>query len=180
MNHLDCNYTKTKFVVFEKRSVKHPNIVIVDHEIDSCESYKYVGIHFDKKLNIDKHNYHVTGKLAQHSGILYKLGATLNEKQLILYIRSLISPLVQYGVLLYRLGPKPKSHKLFVFQKQVIRIVLRLPTRTSVTEKFKDLKTGTVFEYPVYKNLKFSPNQVRNGLKTVSIGTQHDKQEVEV
>ena len=33
MNHLDCNYTKTELVVFEKRSVKHPNIVIGDHEI---------------------------------------------------------------------------------------------------------------------------------------------------
>ena len=49
MNHLDCNYTKMKFVVFEKRSVNYPNIVIGDHEIYSCDSYKYLGVHFDKK-----------------------------------------------------------------------------------------------------------------------------------
>ena len=48
MNRLDCNYTKTKFVVFEKKSVKYPNIFIGDHEVSSCESYKYLGIHFDK------------------------------------------------------------------------------------------------------------------------------------
>ena len=29
------------------------------------------------------------------------------------------------------------------------------PTRTSVTEKFKDLKIGTVFEYHVYDILGF-------------------------
>ena len=38
MNILDCKYAKRKFVVFDKRSVKHPNIVIGDHEIYSCDS----------------------------------------------------------------------------------------------------------------------------------------------
>ena len=83
MNHLACNYPKTKFVVFENRSMKHPNIVNGDHENYSCVSYKYLGIHLDKKLNFDKHIILVTAKLAQHSGILYKSGETLKEKQLI-------------------------------------------------------------------------------------------------
>ena len=47
-NDVDCNYMKTKFVVSEKRSVNHPNIVIGDHEISSYENYKYLGI-LDKK-----------------------------------------------------------------------------------------------------------------------------------
>ena len=37
-NDVDCNYMKTKFVVFEKRSVNHPNIVIGDHKISSGEN----------------------------------------------------------------------------------------------------------------------------------------------
>ena len=41
MNRLDCNYTKTKFVIFERKSVKHPNFFIGDHEVPSCESYEY-------------------------------------------------------------------------------------------------------------------------------------------
>ena len=72
-NDVYCNYMKTKFV-FEKRSVNHPNIVIGDHEISSCENYKYLGIHFDKKLNFEVHLSKITGKLARQSGILYKLG----------------------------------------------------------------------------------------------------------
>ena len=93
---------------------------------------------------------------------------TVNEKQLIF-----ISPLVQYRVLLYGLGPKAEWHKTFVFQKKLLRIVLRLSTRTSVTEKFEDLKVGTVFEYHVFEILKFPPNQIRNGFKTLTIGTQN-------
>ena len=69
-NNMDCNYTKTKFVVFEKRSLKHPSIVVRDHIIYFCESYKHLGIHLDKKLNFDEHNNLVTAELAQHSGIL--------------------------------------------------------------------------------------------------------------
>ena len=34
-NGVDCNYMKTKFTVFEKRSTKHSNIVIGVHEISS-------------------------------------------------------------------------------------------------------------------------------------------------
>ena len=54
-NGVDCNYMKTKFTVFEKRSTKHSNIVIGDHEISSCEYYKYLGLHLDKKLNFVTH-----------------------------------------------------------------------------------------------------------------------------
>ena len=44
-----------------------------------------------------------------------------------------------------------------------MRIALRLPTRTSVTEKFNELKIRTVFEYHVYEIFKFSLNQNRAG-----------------
>ena len=52
---VNCNYMKTKFTVFEKRSTKHSNKVIGDHEISSCENYKYLGLHLDKKLNFVTH-----------------------------------------------------------------------------------------------------------------------------
>ena len=70
------------------------------------------------------------------------------------------------------LDPEPKLHKTFIL-KQIVSIALRLPTRTSVTDKFKDLKIGTIFEYHVYEILEFSINQIRNGFKNVSIGTQN-------
>ena len=44
-----CNFEKkTKFVVFEKRSVKYWNIKIGDNEISSIESCKCLGLVFDK------------------------------------------------------------------------------------------------------------------------------------
>ena len=78
---------KTKFVVFEKRSVKYSNVKIGDNEISSIESYKYLGIFFDKKLNFEVHITNVIQKLVRHSGILYELNENLNKRQLIQYIR---------------------------------------------------------------------------------------------
>ena len=54
-----------------------------------------------------------------------------------------------------------------------MRIALRLPTRTSGTEKFNELKIRTVFEYHVYEIFKFSLNQTRNRFKSLCIGTQN-------
>ena len=174
-NAVDCNYTKTKFMVFEKRSVNHPNIEIGGHEISSCDSYKYLGIHFDKKMNFEKHINIITGKLVRQSGILYRLRETLNVKQLVQFIRSYISPIIQYGVLLYGLGPKTRLQKILLLQKKLIRIALRLPPWISVMAKFKELKIGTVFEYHIYEIFKYSLDQIRNGFKNLNIGA-HTRQ----
>ena len=86
-----------------------------------------------KKINFEIHITNVIQKrYSRYSGILYKLRETLNERRLILYIRSYVSPVVQYGVLLYGLGPKSSLQKLLLLQKNLIRIVLQLPPLASV------------------------------------------------
>ena len=109
---------KTKFVGFEKRPVNHPNIVIGDHDISSCENYKNLGIYCDKKLNFEVHISKITGKLARHSGILYNFRETLNKRQLVQYVRSYISPIIQYWVLLYGLSPKTRLQEIMLLQKK--------------------------------------------------------------
>ena len=175
INGVGCNFTKTKFVVFEKRSSNHSNLDIGGNEISSCESYKYLGLYFDKKLNFEVHITNVIKKLAGHCGILYKLRETLNRRQLIQYIRSYVSPVVQYGVLLYGLGNKSRLQKILLIQKKLIRIVLRLPPWASVTEKFKQFRIGTVYEHHLYELFKFSLDQIRNGFKILNIG-KHNRQ----
>ena len=117
-NEIDCNYTKTNFVVFEKRSANHSNILFWDHEISSVDSFKYLGLHFDRKLNFEIHIENVIAKLARKSGILHKLRETLNRKQLVQYVRTYITPLVHYAVLLYGLGPKTRFQKIILLQKK--------------------------------------------------------------
>ena len=153
-NDIELNYTKTKFTIFEKRYMYHPNLVIGENEISSCVSYKYLGLHFDKKLSFQIHIEMLILKLSRHCGILYKLRETLTKSQLVQCIRSYISPVVQYGVLLYGLGLKTSLQKVLLMQKKLIRVALRLPSKASVLGKFKELKIGTVYELHVYELLK--------------------------
>ena len=67
---------------------------------------------------------------------------------------------------------KPNCTKLCIPEK-VNKDSPKASRRTSVTEKFNVLKIGTVFEYHVFEIFKFSLNQIPNGFKTLSIGTQN-------
>ena len=69
-NSVDCNYMKTKFTVFEKRSTKYSNIVIGDQEISLCENYNFWGPHFDEKMKFVTYIIKSVSKLAQHCSTL--------------------------------------------------------------------------------------------------------------
>ena len=70
------------------------------------------------KNNFEVHISKITRKLARQSGILHKLRETLNKRQLVQYIRSYISPIIQYGDLLYGLSPKTRLQKIMLLQKK--------------------------------------------------------------
>ena len=137
-NKVDLNYTKSKFVIFEKWAKVYENIELDEQTIAAWVSYKYLAIYFDKKLNFDIHIGKVIVKFSKQCGIAYKLRETLNTSHLLAYIRAYVSPIVQYGVLLYGLGRKTILQQIFVLQKKLIRIAFRLPYRSSVLGKIKD------------------------------------------
>ena len=49
LKKVDLNYTKSKFVFFEKRAKVYGNIELDEQTIAACASYKYLGIYFDNK-----------------------------------------------------------------------------------------------------------------------------------
>ena len=129
LNKIDLNYTQSKFVIFEKRAKVYGNTELDEQTIAACVSYKYLGICFDRKLNFDIHIGKAVEKLSKQCGIVYKLRETLNTSHLLAYIRACVSPIVQYGVLLYGLERKTMLHQILVFQKKLVRIAFRLPYR---------------------------------------------------
>ena len=137
-----------------------------------CLNYKCLGIYFNKKLNFDIHIGRVVEKLSKQCGIAYKLRETLNTYHLLAYIRAYVSPIVQYGVLLYGIGRKTVLQQILVVQKKLVRIAFRLPYRSSVLGRFKDCKICTVFELRLYKLLKYSLSQVRNKFEILDKGSQ--------
>ena len=92
LNMVDLNYTKSKFVIFEKRAKFNINIELDEKIIAACVSNKYLGIYFHKKLNFDNiHVGKVVEKLSKQCDIVYKLRQTLNTSHLFAYIRAYVS-----------------------------------------------------------------------------------------
>ena len=115
LNKIDLKYTKSKFVIFEKRAKVSGNIELDEQTIADCVSYKYLGIYCDKKLSFDILIGKIVEKLSKQCGIVYKLRETLKTSHLLAYIRAYVSPIVQDGVLLYGLLRKTMLQQILVF-----------------------------------------------------------------
>ena len=88
-------YTKSKFVIFEKRAKVDGNFELGEQTIAACVSNKYLRIQFDKKLSFDIRIGRVVEKFSKQCGTVYKLRETLNTSHLLAYIRAHVSPIVQ-------------------------------------------------------------------------------------
>ena len=172
INKVDLNYTKFKFVFFEKRAMVYGKIELDEQTIAACVSYKCLGILFDKKLNVDIHIGKFVKKLSKQCGIVYKLRETLNTSHSFAYIRAYVSPILQYGVLLYGLGRKTMLQQILVVQKKLVRIAFRLPYRSSVLREIKDCKICTLLELHLYELNKSSLSQIRSNFEFIDIGSQ--------
>ena len=96
----------------------------------------------------------------------------MNTSHLLAYIRAYVSPIVQYGVLLYGFGRKTMLQQILVFQKKLVRIAFRLPYRSSILRKFKDRKICAVFELHIYELPKYSLSHIRNIFEILDKGSQ--------
>ena len=172
LKKVDLKYRKSNFVIFEKRAKVYGNIELDEQTIAACVSYKCLGIYFDKKLNFDIRVGRVVEKLSKQGAIVYNLRETLNTSDLLAYIRAYVSPIVQYGVILYGLRRKTMLQQILVVQKKLVRVAFRLPSRSSVLGKFEDCKTCTVFQLFLYELVKYCLCQIRNHFEILDIESQ--------
>ena len=113
------NYTKSKFVISEKRAKFSGKIQSDEQIIAACVSYKYLKICFVKKLNFDIHIGKVVEMLSKQCGIVYKLREPLKTSYILAYIRAYVSPVVQYGLLLFGLARKTMLQQIFGCSEKV-------------------------------------------------------------
>ena len=79
-NKLTLNLSKTKYMIFHNNNVKNIyrktkkfKININKYCIKQVTEFKYLGVHFDSKLNWHTHNEYLCTKLSKAAGVLYKL-----------------------------------------------------------------------------------------------------------
>ena len=98
------NVTKTKEVIFDFRHsvVNHLPLTIDNSPVDICDSFKYLGVTFDNKLNWSDHAALIVSKCKQRLFFLRLLNSfNINSQILHLFYTSMIESVISYNITLW-------------------------------------------------------------------------------
>jgi len=88
-------------MIFSKKiTVPRFNIYLNNIALESCNTYKYLGVYFDHKLDWKTHIEHITGKISKSCGAFAKIRHCVDTKTLVNVYHALINSYIRYMVLL--------------------------------------------------------------------------------
>ena len=127
-NRLTLNISKSKsMIITKKRNVEPLSIKINNTELEQCNSYKYLGVIFDKDLNWKNHVDYVCSKISRSIGGL----ASLRHRTSISVLRevyyALVNSYVQYGILIWGNASQANLQPLNVLLNKAVRIITFAP-----------------------------------------------------
>jgi hypothetical protein len=163
LNKLSLNIKKTKFMIFhmrQKQNVYKPTIYIDGIEIECVDSFDFLGITLDKHLNWNSHVNKIANKISKTAGILNKLKHILPLEILKIIYTSLITPHLNYGILIW----SSNTSRLSKIQKKCLRRI-KLEKYNAHTEPiFKELKLLKIKDLCKLQILKFYYKLVNKSL----------------
>ena len=127
-------------LVTNKRNVPNMNIKLNNIPLIQCESYKYLGIHFDNKLSWTYHIQHVCNKVSKACGALTKLRHCVPVDILIDVFNALIHSYLRYGILIWGSASTSILKPLETLVNKAIRIISFAPIgNIDLSQIYKDL-----------------------------------------
>ena len=127
-NKLTLNIPKSKYmIVTNKRNITPMSIHIQDTELGECESYKYLGVIFDRKLNWKAHIDYICGKISRTVGCLAKLRHSVDIETMREVYHALIHSYVRYGIIAWGNSSDSGIQPLSSLLNKAIRIMTFAP-----------------------------------------------------
>ena len=142
-NKLQINPTKSSTrPITPKTNSSNLNIqVFYNNNLIECyESWKYLGVVLDNKLNFKHQINLIENKLAETIGILSKLRYLLPSSSLLLLYHALVQPHILYALPLWGSSFPSYLNKMQRLQNKAIRVIAKAKFRDSVTPLYYKLK----------------------------------------
>ena len=180
-NKLTLNTDKSKFMILSKRR-EIPNLSIKMNGVplESCNSYKYLGVIFDKNLEWGPHIDYISKKISKACGALAKLRHCVNIDMLRNVYHALIHSYVRYGILVWGNALQSKLEPLKVLVNKSIRIMAKLPFGSvELNPVFKELKLLKLHKIHMLETGKFIFKE-KNGLLPTRIGNYFEVTSAEI
>ena len=160
-NKLTLNIKKSKFMLItKKRKVPKFLVKVDDVPLESCDTYKYLGVIIDKKLNWKAHMTHISTKIIMACGALARLrnrGIKIDVLKNVYH--ALVHSYIRYGILIWGNTSQSVINSLQTLMNKAIRIMTNAPF-------------GNIDLSPAYKQLGIL--QVSK-VKSLEVGNFHFK-----
>ena len=142
-NHLTLNTKKTKFVIFGDKNrlgnIGDVKLTMNNEPMERVMSFKYLGIVLNDTLSFEQHIDHLYKKCCQKLVAIGKVRDCLNRKLTLQLYKSLITPHIDYGDVIYMSANKESLSKLQLVQNKACRLVLRAHRLTSTDDMHRNL-----------------------------------------
>ena len=161
-NKLSLNVKKTKFMIFRKpqKKVEIPVLHIGGENIDCVNNFNFLGIVLNEHLNWHSHTTKIANKICKIIGILNKLKHILPQQILSTIYTSLITPHVNYGILLWG----HEATRIYKLQKKAIRTISKSKYNAHTEPIFKKLQFLKLNDIFKLQQLKFYYKLIKGDL----------------
>ena len=168
-NKLRLNVPKTAAIFITNRPVtltdELSNLCICGMNVNVVDSFKFLGIQLDSKLNFRPHINYICSKLSKSAGMLYRASRFLPLSVMINLYYSFIYPYFLYGVLVWGNSSDIHLNPLVLLQKRIIRTVTSSSYLAHTEPLFrltKILKVEDVFK--LYLGIYMFKKKINNAL----------------
>ena len=170
-NKLTLNINKSKFMIFsKKKNLPTLNLSLDGTALQSCDTYKYLGVYIDNKLDWKAHIDHVVKKISKSCGALAKIGHCVDTKTLVNVYYALINSYIRYGIIAWGSASKAAIKPLQAVVNKAIRIITFAPFgNIDLKPAYKQLNLLTVEQIYKLEIAKFT-YKFKNDLLPTSIG----------
>ena len=130
-NQLTLNVKKSKFMILSRKKEASSNFTlekINNIRMEKCDSYKYLGVFFDKDLNWKAHIDYVCKKISKSCGCLAKLRNCLDIETLREVYHALIHSYLRYGITVWGSASQTALDPVKVLVNRAIRIMCFAPS----------------------------------------------------
>ena len=153
---------------------KHAVIKVNGVSLQSTNSFKYLGVIIDHKLNWTQHIAHVKNKVSKGIGIMYRARNYLTKNSLKSLYFSYIYPYLIYCVEIWGISPQTHLKPLLLLQKKIVRIMTFSTYCAHTAPIFKDLNILTIDKLVIHR-IGIMMYKFSNGLLPTVLNSLYQK-----
>ena len=178
-NKLFVNHSKSNFLIFTKKRIKHNFEILLDNlKLNQAHSTKYLGVIINDKLDWKDHIANLRSKLSRNSYAISKLKPYVNKATLKLTYYSLIYPHLQYCISSWGGAANSNLDPIIKLQKRLIRNICYQPARSHTNPLFYEneiLKVKDIHKLQMAKLMhKYYKNNTNIPIQSTILTDKHN------